>query len=562
MSNWHPSEKTNLRTRAEARVQVHDVDIDALSEEETSQLLHELRVHQVELELQNEELRRNQVLLAEAHDRYFKLYDNAPNSYLTTNLNGEIIAPNLTALDFLRVNRASLLHRQMSDFIAAESQNDYHLMRQRLRQDENSQEAQLKMCTSDGRAFWTFVRGNLRVQDDRPCIHYAIIDIDELRQAQVAREQQRLLAEALRDSALVLNSPDILSDKLSRILQIMASIAPFTMAQVIIIEQDGEKAQVIYEKNVRRSPDGNFDRLVSMGGLLQTIAQTEAQLVISNLVADGLKVDNAAWVPSTNASFLGIPLIQDDELIGFLCLYRAVRSEFSEEDRNWFSQFAQHISLAVQESQLLDNSQQLVALKERQKIAQGLHDSIMQMLFSSQLIAQALSRIEDRQVFDNQLDHLHRLNRGVMSEMNNLLLELRSSEPVSVDLAILLQRLAEGINGRSSINVTTMIDKSSDELTTEAKQVLYRLTRQVLEYMVRFANADEVQISLEGKGQQIDLIINHDGSYFDSKDLHQYEDFAITWDYAEAKSIQIDLRGESHKDGCRLIIALNNIVKE
>ncbi|MAU12940.1 MAG: hypothetical protein CL607_24185 [Anaerolineaceae bacterium] len=562
MSNWHRSEKTNLRTRAEARVQAHDVDIEALSEEETSQLLHELRVQQVELELQNEELRRNQVLLAEAHDRYFKLYDNAPNSYLTTNLNGEIIAANLTALDFLKVNRASLLHRQMSDFIAAESQNDYHWMRQRLQQDEDSQEAQLKMCTSDGRAFWTFVRGNLRVQDDRPCIHYAIIDIDELKQTQVAREQQRLLAEALRDSALVLNSPDILSDKLSRILQIMASIAPFTMAQVIIIEQDGEKAQVIYEKNVRRSPDDNFDRLVSMGGLLQTIAQTEAQLVIPNLGADALKVDNAAWVPSANASFLGIPLIQDDELIGFLCLYRPVKSEFSEEDRDWFSQFAQHISLAVQESQLLDNSQQLVALKERQKIAQGLHDSIMQMLFSSQLIAQALSQIEDRQELDNQLDHLHRLNRGVMSEMNNLLLELRSSEPVSVDLAILLQRLAEGINGRSSINVTTMIDKSSDALTTEAKQVLYRLTRQVLEYMVRFANAEEVRISLEGKGQQIDLIINHDGRYFDSKELHQYEDFAITWDYAQSKSIQIDLRGESHNDGCRLIIALNNVVKE
>ena len=107
-----------------------------------------------------------------------------------------------------------------------------------------------------------------------------------------------------------------------------------------------------------------------------------------------------------------------------------------------------------------------------------------------------------------------------------------------------------------------MIDKSSDALTTEAKQVLYRLTRQVLEYMVRFANAEEVRISLEGKGQQIDLIINHDGRYFDSKELHQYEDFAITWDYAQSKSIQIDLRGESHNDGCRLIIALNNVVKE
>ena len=63
-------ELRELRTRAEAMLETQGEDVSDLSPEEVRNLVHELRTHQIELELQNEELRMAQVDLAESHDRY------------------------------------------------------------------------------------------------------------------------------------------------------------------------------------------------------------------------------------------------------------------------------------------------------------------------------------------------------------------------------------------------------------------------------------------------------------------------------------------------------------
>ena len=77
----------DLRRRAEEIARENAArspeNLEALSPEETRRTLHELRVHQIELEMQNEELRRAQVELDAARARYFDLYDLAPVGYCT-----------------------------------------------------------------------------------------------------------------------------------------------------------------------------------------------------------------------------------------------------------------------------------------------------------------------------------------------------------------------------------------------------------------------------------------------------------------------------------------------
>ncbi len=91
--------------------------LNALSPEETRQTLHELRVHQIELEMQNEELRRAQVEISAARARYFDLYDMAPVGYCTICEKGRILEANLTATTLLGVARAKLVDRHISQFI-------------------------------------------------------------------------------------------------------------------------------------------------------------------------------------------------------------------------------------------------------------------------------------------------------------------------------------------------------------------------------------------------------------------------------------------------------------
>ncbi|MEI7590641.1 MAG: hypothetical protein WCJ49_04955, partial [Deltaproteobacteria bacterium] len=83
------------------------VDLTTLSPEEARQMLHELRVHQIELEIQNEELRRTQAALVSARAKYFDLYDLAPVGYFTLSEQGLILEINLTAAALLSVARSA-----------------------------------------------------------------------------------------------------------------------------------------------------------------------------------------------------------------------------------------------------------------------------------------------------------------------------------------------------------------------------------------------------------------------------------------------------------------------
>ena len=101
-------------------------DADKLSAEEVHRLVHELQVHQIELEMQNEELRRAQNELEAARDSYADLYDFAPIGYLTLSERGQILEANLTAARLLDMERGVLLGQWLYRFIATEDHHVYY----------------------------------------------------------------------------------------------------------------------------------------------------------------------------------------------------------------------------------------------------------------------------------------------------------------------------------------------------------------------------------------------------------------------------------------------------
>jgi PAS domain S-box-containing protein len=124
------------------------------SPEETQQILHELRVHQIELEMQNEELRRTGVELDASRACYFDLYDLAPTGYVTISKPGLILEANLTATTLLGVDRGVLVGRPISPFILKEDQDLYYLHRKRLFDTGEPQIFELRMVRRDGTVFW------------------------------------------------------------------------------------------------------------------------------------------------------------------------------------------------------------------------------------------------------------------------------------------------------------------------------------------------------------------------------------------------------------------------
>lgn len=112
----------SLRKRAEASIRAGQVDRASDSAQVDAQrTLHELQVHQVELELQNEELRRANDELSAMHARYHDLYDFAPVAYFTIDSERRIVEANLAGARLLGLDRGRLPKRRLAEFLHANS---------------------------------------------------------------------------------------------------------------------------------------------------------------------------------------------------------------------------------------------------------------------------------------------------------------------------------------------------------------------------------------------------------------------------------------------------------
>ncbi len=166
--------------------------------EECRGLVHELRVHQIELEMQNEELRQAQEQLAESRDKYADLYDFAPVGYLTLDHHGRILEANLAAATLLGVERSRVVGSFLAHFLVEEDRKVFRqTMANILQQQQQQQQQQMhfKDADGDGRAMLLDLHFYLDAEKQERW-RVAMTDITKLRRAQ---EELRLHKEDLEE---------------------------------------------------------------------------------------------------------------------------------------------------------------------------------------------------------------------------------------------------------------------------------------------------------------------------------------------------------------------------
>ena len=115
-----------LRKKAEKLLQNRLSSVKDLSQND--KYIHELHVHQIELELQNEELMGAQIKLEESRREYFDLYNFAPVGYFTLDKDGIILKANLTGAELLEINRSELYKRAIIQFIEPKCRKNFHYL--------------------------------------------------------------------------------------------------------------------------------------------------------------------------------------------------------------------------------------------------------------------------------------------------------------------------------------------------------------------------------------------------------------------------------------------------
>ena len=145
-----------LRTRAVEMLRRKLGDgqnVSELSPEDIQKLVHELQVHQIELEMQNDELRHAQLEIEESRDRYLELYDEAPVGYVTLNPKGIVLETNLTATRLLEKDRESLVNLPFSRLVCKEDADSFHLYLNHVIETGSKQTCLIKLLKKDGIPF-------------------------------------------------------------------------------------------------------------------------------------------------------------------------------------------------------------------------------------------------------------------------------------------------------------------------------------------------------------------------------------------------------------------------
>ena len=177
---------TELREEAESRLDLEGPPRSELSEQDREALLHELQVHEVELEMQNDELRKAQIEMLESRDRYYELYDLAPVGYLTLDPTGKILEANLAATALLGVERARLLGQRLSRFMATRDADAFHHYRKKVFSSHGRQACDVQLRSDLGRSFPAHLEA-IAGSDPEPQRNHCrcvLVDVTELRETQ------------------------------------------------------------------------------------------------------------------------------------------------------------------------------------------------------------------------------------------------------------------------------------------------------------------------------------------------------------------------------------------
>ena len=192
-----------LRKRANDKAAAEDIgQLAPLVPADPLALLEELRIHQIELQMQNEELRRVQTELETSRALFFDLYDLAPVGYVTVDQAGIILQANLRAATLFALTRSALAGRKFSQFIAAPDQDKYYLARNLLLHKSEPHVCELRMVRPESAPFWARLEMS-REQESSPNVcRIVIVDIterqrleDALRAANLQLAQEKKVAE-------------------------------------------------------------------------------------------------------------------------------------------------------------------------------------------------------------------------------------------------------------------------------------------------------------------------------------------------------------------------------
>lgn len=197
--NTKESRLAKLRERAEIVLKDGNPLLD--DELNTDIAIEELRIHQVELELQLEDLNQTYAALESAQQRYSKLFDNAPIGYFVIGTDGLITNVNLAASEMLEYERNELTGRILAEFVSPDFQDIYYFWWRALQHQKLAQSCELELQRKNGTRIPVLLNSHLPEPESNEIL-LVVTDVSRIKQSDAALARSSELSKEINHARL------------------------------------------------------------------------------------------------------------------------------------------------------------------------------------------------------------------------------------------------------------------------------------------------------------------------------------------------------------------------
>jgi signal transduction histidine kinase len=243
--------------------------------------------------------------------------------------------------------------------------------------------------------------------------------------------------------------------------------------------------------------------------------------VKGKMAADkGLADFHRRWFETAARHFrstMGVPLIVKDALYGGMVFYYRQQREFSEEEFRLGAMLGDQAALAIENSSLRVQAELLAVVKERERLARELHDSVTQSLYSVTLLSEAgrqLVEAGDLARVEGYLKRLGEISQQALKEMRLLVYELRPLVLRREGLAGALQQRLDAVEKRAGVDARLLVE-GEIELPAPFEEALYRIAQEALNNALKHADANNVTVRVCCRDGRVELEVIDDGAGFD-----------------------------------------------
>ncbi|WP_353856601.1 GAF domain-containing sensor histidine kinase [Bacillus sp. Bos-x628] len=317
--------------------------------------------------------------------------------------------------------------------------------------------------------------------------------------------------KTLKEIAEKLNEGMEMKDTLHEVLHMLMDVTGFQTAWIYFIEDDGS-----YE-------------LMAEVSLPDALAKHQKQLMCQNdcycvnrytkgLLQSATNIINCKRIETAIKNNLGdtegithhatVPLKAYKRTFGLLNVAAKGKVTFTQEELNLLENIALQIGTAIQRMKLVQKEQQHALLEERNRLAQDLHDSVNQMLFSVSLTAKAARQMTSDQKLGEMIDFIQHLSQDALIEMRSLIWQLRP-RGLEKGFTSAIEEYAQllGLTCKLSMSGCMEIDHAQHE-------TLFRVCQEALNNCQKHAGVHEVEVKLEQFAETFDMKIIDRGKGF------------------------------------------------